>query len=141
MDLLARWGTRLKQSFMTECTRLLTRPLLSYEVRVPNNPEELRGILQKGDILLVEGDQRVSEVIKYLTQSSWSHSALYVGDELLRRFPDRRTALVDQYGIEAEHMIVEALMEGGVIASPLVKYGHMNLRVCRPRSLRAEDVA
>jgi hypothetical protein len=98
-------------------------------------------VVRKGDVVLVDGDQRVSEVIKYLTQSSWSHAALYVGDELLRRFPDRRQALIDQYGIEAEHMIVEALMEGGVIASPLVKYADMNLRVCRPRGLQAPTSA
>src|SRR5678815_390024 len=104
MDLLARWGTRLKQSFMTECTRLLTRPLLSYEVRVPNNPEELRGILQKGDILLVEGDQRVSQVIRYLTQSSWSHSALYVGDELLKGDPRLASEITQRFGSEARHL-------------------------------------
>jgi hypothetical protein len=107
----------------------------------PNDVGNLRRTVRKGDVVLVEGDQRVSEVIKYLTQSSWSHAALYVGDELLRRFPDRREELVDQYGIEAEHMIVEALMEGGVIASPIVKYATMNMRICRPRSLRADDLA
>ena len=32
-------------------------------------------------MILAEGNERISEVIKYLTQSSWSHSALYVGDE------------------------------------------------------------
>jgi hypothetical protein len=29
--------------------------------------------------LLVEGKGRISGSIKYLTQSTWSHSALYVG--------------------------------------------------------------
>jgi hypothetical protein len=120
--------------------RVLTKPRRQYRLFHPNDVGNLRRVVHKGDVVLVEGDQRVSEVIKYLTQSSWSHSALYVGDELLRRFPDRREALVDQYGIEAEHMIVEALMEGGVIASPIVKYATMNMRICRPRSLRADDL-
>ena len=53
----------------------------------PNDLANLRGAVRKGDVVLVDGDQRISEVIKYLTQSSWSHAALYVGDELLRRFP------------------------------------------------------
>ena len=39
--------------------------------------------LQPGDILLVEGNSRVSTAIKYLTQSTWSHVALYVGDGTL----------------------------------------------------------
>ena len=132
---------RLRDLAIDVAARVLTKPRRQYQLLHPNDVHNLRRVVRKGDVLLVDGDQRVSEVIKYLTQSSWSHSALYVGDELLRRFPDRRAALVDQHGIEAEHMIVEALMEGGVIASPLLKYGHMNLRVCRPRSLRAEDLA
>ena len=32
-----------------------------------------------GDVVLVEGRTRVSEVIKLITQSSWSHAALYIG--------------------------------------------------------------
>jgi hypothetical protein len=120
--------------------RVLTKPRPRYQLLHPNDVGNLRRTVRKGDVILVAGDQRISEVIKYLTQSSWSHAALYVGDELLRRFPARRQSLVDQYGIEAEHMIVEALMEGGVIASPLVKYADLNLRICRPRRLRTEDV-
>jgi hypothetical protein len=38
-------------------------------------------------------------------------------------------------------MVVEALMEHGVIAVPLAKYASFNLRVCRPRGLRADDLA
>src|SRR6516162_8844122 len=39
----------------------------------------LRDTLRPGDVLLVEGKGRISGGIKYLTQSTWSHSALYVG--------------------------------------------------------------
>ena len=46
-------------------------------------------MLQPGDVLLVEGNSRVSVAIKYLTQSTWSHAALYIGDAL---GPPRRTA-------------------------------------------------
>ena len=38
--------------------------------------------LEPGDMLLVEGNTRLSAVIKYLTQSTWSHAALYIGDAL-----------------------------------------------------------
>ena len=37
-------------------------------------------ILMPGDVVLVEGDTRISVAIKYLTQSSWSHACLFVGD-------------------------------------------------------------
>ena len=44
------------------------------------NVAALRRVLQPGDVLLVEGNSRVSVAIKYLTQSTWSHAALYVGN-------------------------------------------------------------
>ncbi len=130
----------LRDSVIDRAAHLLTRPRRQYSLLHPNNLANLRGVVRKGDVVLVDGDQRVSEVIKYLTQSSWSHAALYVGDELLRRMPGERQQLLDRHGIEAEHMVIEALMENGVIASPLVKYATMNVRVCRPRGLRAEDM-
>jgi hypothetical protein len=131
---------RLRDHVIEAAARVLTRPRRQYQLLHPNDLGNLRRVVRKGDVVLVDGDQRVSEVIKYLTQSSWSHSALYVGDELLRRFPARREALVDQYGIEAEHMVVEATMEHGVAAVPLAKYAPLNLRVCRPRALRGDDL-
>jgi hypothetical protein len=89
-------------------------------------------------VILVDGSQRISLVIKYLTQSLWSHSVIYVGDEILRRQPSRRSELEAQFGEDAEHLIVEALMEG-VVLSPVSKYIQYNIRVCRPYSLRKED--
>lgn len=116
----------------------LTKPRGHYELIQPNDIAHLRRVIRPGDVILVEGDQRVSEVIKYLTQSMWSHAALYVGDALLRRHPSRRAQLEADFGPDAEHVIVEALMESGVIASPLAKYRHFNIRVCRPRGLAPE---
>jgi len=133
--MLARFRARL----FDLAARALTKPHGSYNHILPNDLENLRRMLRPGDVVLVDGDQRVSEVIKYLTQSSWSHSVFYVGDELLRRFPAQRDALLAAHGRDAHHMIVEALMEG-VIASPLSKYASFNLRVCRPTGLRREDL-
>src|SRR3970040_3110932 len=49
----------------------------------PSTPQDLLlATLHPGDVLLVEGHSRVSTAIKYLTQSTWSHAALYVGDHL-----------------------------------------------------------
>ena len=39
-----------------------------------------RANITTGDVLLVEGSSRFSSAIKYITQSTWSHSAIYVGD-------------------------------------------------------------
>lgn len=130
----------LRQWFISECIRLLTKPLKAYELRVPNNTLKLKKTLRKGDVILVEGDQRVSQVIRYLTQSSWSHAALYVGDELLKPKYGRSDALTKQFGSEARYLMVEAVVGEGVIASPLRKYEGFNMRICRPQALRPEDL-
>jgi hypothetical protein len=121
-------------------TGLLTKPLGRYQRRAINDPVNLRRHIKKGDVVLVEGDQRVSEVIKYLTQSSWSHAAIYIGDELWRRNPALRHVLRTEFGDDAQHLVVEALVEEGVVASPLSKYLDFNIRVCRPYNLRREDL-
>jgi hypothetical protein len=75
-----------------------------------------------------------------LTQSSWSHAAIYVGDELLRGDRARARELEQIYGDEAEHLIVEAIIEGGVVASPISKYRGFHLRLCRPFGLEPGDL-
>jgi hypothetical protein len=42
-------------------------------------------------VVLVEGKTRIAQIIKYLTQSSWSHSTLYVGDRLANTTSEPRT--------------------------------------------------
>ncbi len=139
---MAQWHPlhRLRRWIIAECTRLLTKPLAVYTQRVPNNAARLRKTLRPGDVLLVEGDQRISQVIRYLTQSSWSHCALYVGSALLRRDPQQAAALRQQFGDDAEHLLIEAEAGPGVVASPLGKYVRYNIRICRPQGLRREDV-
>jgi hypothetical protein len=139
---MAAWKPirKLRRWIIDECTRLLTQPLATYVQRVPNNVEMLKRTLRKGDVLLVEGDQRISQVIRYLTQSSWSHCALYVGDELLLRDPARADGLRARFGEAAQHLLVEAEAGEGVTVSPLAKYDRYNIRICRPQGLRRDDV-
>ena len=120
--------------------RFLDQPSGHYEQHHPNDFALLTRHIRTGDVLLVEGHLRVSSMIKFLTHSSWSHVALYVGDELLRGGGALRDLAVEHFGDEAEHMVVEALMEG-VVASPLSKYVDHNLRICRPHRLRPAHLA
>ena len=88
---------------------------------------ELEACLRPGDVLLIEGDKRISVAIKYLTQSTWSHAAVYVGrDEGLR----------DAFGNSAT--LIEADVKDGVIASGLTKYLGYNTRICRPALITVE---
>ena len=79
---------RVREAVIRFAVRLLTKPLKRYTLVYPNDLAELKRQIRKGDVILVEGNERISEVIKYLTQSSWSHSALYVGDEAIKRDPE-----------------------------------------------------
>jgi hypothetical protein len=127
-----RWITRKIIEFLTE-------PLPHYQRFVWNDPQALRRHIRKGDVLLVDGDNRVSQIIKYLTQSSWSHAALYVGDELLRRGGETADRAREAFGQGAEELLVEALPHG-VIASPLSKYVDYNIRIARPHRLRPDHL-
>ncbi len=92
-----------------------------------NESMALRDTLRPGDVLLVEGKGRVSGSIKYLTQSTWSHSALYVGP-------------VAGAAIDGEpHVLIEANIEQGVVSAPLSKYLHCQTRICRPVGLSEAD--
>jgi hypothetical protein len=107
--------------------RRLTHAKSGYEPYTHNNTD-LRRALQPGDVLLVAGNQRISEAIKYLTQSTWSHAALYVGD-----------ALGPPAAGEEPRTLIEVELGEGCIASPLSKYASFNTRICRPVGLSDED--
>jgi hypothetical protein len=110
--------------------RYLEKPVQGYEPFTPSDPDALRATLRPGDVLLVEGNNHISGVIKYLTQSTWSHAALFVG-----RVGDRETPCGEPL------VLVEANIGEGVVAAPLSKYERFHTRICRPSGLSAEDRA
>lgn len=106
----------------------LSQPLKDFETKVPVDRYLLPELLQPADILLVEGNTRVSTAIKYLTQSTWSHAALYIGD-----------ALGEGCNPETSPTLLEADLQEGVIAVPLAKYRELNTRICRAINLSPAD--
>jgi len=142
MGLLSTYNpiTLIRDAAVNFAVRMLTKPLRSYALHIPNDLANLKKHIRKGDVILVEGNERISEAIKYLTQSSWSHAALYVGDEPLRRNPAMRPELTEKYGEEADFLVLEALVESGVTLAPLRKYRDFNIRVCRPFNLAPSDL-
>jgi len=96
--------------------------------------------LRIGDVILVEGRSRVSEVIKIITQSPWSHSALYIGRLYDIKDADLRSVIEYHYdGDPQDQLIIEALMGRGTIISPLASYRRDHLRICRPTGLSPAD--
>lgn len=116
MSLLNFIGERL--------ARYLAQPASS-EVRVATcKPEQLAATLRKGDVLLVEGSSRFSVAVKYLTQSTWSHAALYAADE--------------EHGAGAE--LIEADVLEGIHSVTLSEYWSQHTRICRPIGLKDEEI-
>jgi hypothetical protein len=116
----------------------LTAEVRPHTRRVSCDIDQLRAQLRPGDVVLVEGHTRISQMIMYLTQSSWSHAAIYVGDALLRWGGPAAEAALGKYGQEASQLLVESDLREGVITVPVSKYQRHNLRICRPRGLASE---
>jgi hypothetical protein len=123
----------LAQYISAGIIRYLSRPTARYAPFFAPDPEVTRRSLLPGDVVLIEGNTRLSAIIKFLTQSTWSHASLYVGERPGDRGPTHGDAP------DAEpNVLLEAEAEGGVITSPLSKYAHFNMRICRPAGLDAE---
>src|SRR5258705_3173 len=113
--------------------KYLSTPLPQHARAATSPPEKLAGALEPGDVLLVEGHTRVSGAIKYLTQSTWSHSALYVGDALGATDEQMRAG-------EEPKVLIEADLRQGVHAVALSHFAGLHTRICRPVGLAPEDL-
>jgi Permuted papain-like amidase enzyme, YaeF/YiiX, C92 family len=119
---------RVLHSIGRVIARYLEKQVRGDEPFTPSDPAALRQSLEPGDVLLVEGNSHISDVIKYLTQSTWSHAALYVGP------------IGGANTHEGEpHVLIEAELSEGVVSSPLSKYNSYHTRICRPIGLSQED--
>jgi hypothetical protein len=87
---------------------LLAQPVKDFVPLATADPGAFLRALQPGDIVLVEGNTRVSTAIKYLRQSTWSHSLLCVGPISGRSEPSGEP-----------HVLVEADVEHGVLSAPI----------------------
>ncbi len=91
--------------------------------------DDLEAALQKGDILLVDGNSRISMAIKYITQSTWSHATLCIGQDHSSTHNGNNSL-----------SLIEADVTEGVQIVPLSKYCHMHTRICRPVGLSADEI-
>lgn len=121
---------------MSTMLRFLGRRLARYlsKPRGPLHPstshrDRWAATLRKGDVLLVEGTSHFASAVKYLTQSTWSHAALYIGDHLGPPPP----------GMAAQ-VFVDADVNEGVRLIPLDAFAGLHTRICRPVGLDAGEI-
>lgn len=105
--------------------KLLSTQRHNHDAAPRAKPDELLASLQPGDVLLVEGNSKISAAIKYLTQSTWSHAALYVGQSAP--------------GLPTGHCFIEADILEGVRSIDVGEFTDLNYRICRPVGLTPNE--
>jgi hypothetical protein len=96
----------------------LSRENKSDAIGIPTDTEAMRRCLRPGDVVLVEGNTKFSTAIKYLTQSTWSHTMLYIGNG----------------------QFIEADVSKGIIRSDMEELRDYHTRICRPIGLTQEEL-
>jgi hypothetical protein len=98
--------------------------------------------LKPCDVVLVEGRTRVSDIIRWLTNSPWTHAALYLGRLYDIEDLELRATIASHYrGDAGDRLIVESLLGQGTIVRALSVYDCEHLRICRPSRLSHVDAA
>lgn len=140
-------GERVAEGINKIVLSYLEKSSTNYQPFSAPRPGLLLRCLQPGDVLLIEGNTRLSGIIKYLTQSTWSHAALYVGRQKFvdteKTGPGKTSKIggeaVDEDASVPRPALLEALADRGVILSSLSKYDRFNTRICRPVGLSEAD--
>lgn len=92
------------------------------------------------DILLIEGRSRIADIIRAITQSSWTHAALYIGRIHDIEDPKLRNLISTHYkGPPDTQLVIEGLMGQGTVVNPINHYENDHIRLCRPRGLSRQD--
>ena len=124
----------------------LTGKWLSKVMTAPKNIwsdyHKIRQELKPADIILVHGYSRASNIIATITQSEWTHAAIYIG-----RFSDipslslrEKIQISSGYQYDTQ-MLIESELGEGTIVSKLDKYKDRHIRIVRPEWISDSDIA
>lgn len=102
--------------------------------------ERIQYELRPCDVILTAGRSRVSEVISVVTQSPWTHAALYIGRLHDIENPVLRTRIMEFYDAAPdEQLLIESMLGKGTIITPLTHYKDDHIRICRPKGISRND--
>lgn len=100
----------------------------------------LKDEIKIGDVLLIEGQSQVSKIIKTVTQSPWSHAAIFIGRIRDIKAPLLREQCTSHFnGTDDTPLLIEAILGKGTILTPLEEYRPYRIRLCRPGTISLED--
>ena len=97
--------------------------------------------LRPGDVILIEGHNRISHIVKRITSSPWTHASLYLGRLHDIEDPKVRVAIRKNYsGGISDQLILEAMVGHGNYIDNLTHYKGEHIRICRPTGISHADV-
>ena len=112
-------GALVKLSFLevigTQLAKFLTKEQIQNHAYYRISIDDIKSILKPGDVVLVEGQSRVSSAIQFITNSNWSHAAVFIGKKGF-----------------FNHCLIEVKAVDGCIYTDINTYTQHNLRICRP---------
>lgn len=92
--------------------------------------------VRPGDVLLVEGHSRLSELVQKVTASPWSHCMLYLGRLYDIEAPEVREIVQQHYaGPLGDQLVIESVIGKGTVITPLAAYENLHMRICRPTGI------
>ncbi|WP_115707551.1 YiiX/YebB-like N1pC/P60 family cysteine hydrolase [Legionella sainthelensi] len=96
--------------------------------------------IKPGDVLLVESHTRIGNIIRLISESTWTHAALYIGriDDITA--PDLHE-LVQKHAknLSSDQLIIESILGEGTRVSCVDEYKNEHIRILRPSLLLPED--
>ena len=108
----------LLQFVRTQLAKFLTKEHIRDDAYYRTSIDDITSILEPGDVVLVEGQSRVSSAIQFITSSDWSHAAIFIGKK-------------DSF----KHCLIEVKAVEGCKYTDINTYKQHKLRICRPMFL------
>lgn len=125
--LISKISKHLTKEWESEQSYLCDFDRICYEVRT-------------ADVLLIEGRNRISGVIQRITQSPWSHAALYIGRIHDIQDAKLREEIHKHYkGPVSDQLLIESIIGKGTLISSITSYKNDHIRICRPAGLTHKD--
>jgi hypothetical protein len=97
--------------------------------------------IKPADVLLVEGHTRIGNLIKLISESTWTHAAIYIGkpgdieDKTLSE-----KVLEQSKALSSDQLIIESILGKGTVVSSIDSYKDEHIRILRPVGLLPEDI-
>ena len=102
----------------TQLAKFLTKEHIRDDAYYRTSFDDVKSVLKPGDVVLVEGQSRVSSAIQFITSSDWSHATIFIGK-------------TDYF----KHSLIEVKAVEGCKYTDINTYKQHKLRICRPMFL------